>query len=83
MAYSHSEVPSLEDKTLTRFLREELRKISEALNEVPDRMSVQELHVEPPKPRDGNIVFADGTDWNPGSGRGYYGYSNGAWVFLG
>lgn len=40
-------------------------------------------NVPPPKSQDGMIVFADGTNWNPGSGRGYYGKSSGVWVFLG
>ena len=37
----------------------------------------------PVNPEEGMIVRADGTNWNPGSGRGFYGYDNGAWVFLG
>jgi len=36
-------------------------------------------HVAPPKPREGMLVYADGTDWNPGSGAGYYVYYAGAW----
>ena len=32
---------------------------------------------EPVRPRDGMIVFADGTSWNPGSGRGAYIYDGG------
>ena len=39
--------------------------------------------VAPAKPRDGMIRLADGVSWNPGSGRGFYGYSNAAWRFLG
>lgn len=42
------------------------------------------LHKAPVKPRPGDIRYADGTDWNPGSGEGIYRYSiAGAWVFLG
>ena len=36
-------------------------------------------HVAPTKPREGMLVYADGTDWNPGSGAGYYVYYAGAW----
>jgi hypothetical protein len=36
----------------------------------------------PPKPREGMVVFADGTAWNPGSGKGFYGYKSGAWVHI-
>ena len=44
-----------------------------------------ELHVEPTKPRNGRVVIADGTDWNPGSGRGVYWYDgvSSSWTFLG
>lgn len=46
---------------------------------------VEELNAAPPKPRTGMVVLADGTNWNPGSGRGYYGYdeATAAWRFLG
>ncbi len=40
----------------------------------------RELNVEPDKPREGVIVFADGTNWNPGSGRGLYQYVSGSWA---
>jgi hypothetical protein len=36
-------------------------------------------HVAPGKPREGLLVYADGTDWNPGSGAGYYVFYAGAW----
>lgn len=42
------------------------------------------LHTPPEKPRHGLVVYADGTDWNPGSGEGLYRFSSAAtWVFLG
>ncbi len=37
----------------------------------------------PINPEEGDIVRADGTLWNPGSGAGYYGYHDGAWRYLG
>lgn len=40
-------------------------------------------HASPAKPREGMFVFADGTTWNPGSGRGLYQYTSGAWKPLG
>lgn len=44
-----------------------------------------ELHVEPTKPVHGKVYFADGSDWDPGQGRGYYGYDadNLEYIFLG
>lgn len=38
-----------------------------------------ELHAEPQKGDGVTIAFADGTDWNPGSGRGLYAWFNNQW----
>jgi len=46
-------------------------------------LHLDESHAPPERPRDGDVVFADGTNWNPGAGRGFYGYYSGAWVKLG
>lgn len=67
---------------LEGYLAQELRKIAEAFLGVEEILLV-ELNVAPDKPRDGMIILVDGTNFNPGSGRGFYGRSNGAWVFLG
>ena len=48
-----------------------------------ENIFLPELNVEPTKPRTGMIVLADGTNWNPGSGAGYYGYHSGSWNKLG
>jgi len=37
----------------------------------------------PAKPRDGDFRYADGANWNPGSGAGFYRFNGAAWVFLG
>ena len=55
----------------------ELQDLSRALSEAQEFAFVQELHVAPERPRDGMVVLADGTDWNPGSGAGFYGYDGG------
>jgi hypothetical protein len=65
---------------LKRFLEDELRLIQASLADM-DVLDLREIHAEPVRPRNGMIVFADGTDWNPGGGRGFYGYNNG-WVRL-
>lgn len=67
---------------LAQWLEQEFRRIAEAFQEV-EFIRLQELHAEPDRPRDGNVVLADGTDWDPGSGAGYYGYQSGSWTFLG
>ena len=67
----------LDDKNLAQYIRSELEKISEAFGKVED-IQLVELHVAPERPREGMIVMADGTDWDPGSGQGMYGRINGA-----
>lgn len=44
-------------------------------------------HIEPsagppPHPQEGDFRLADGDNWNPGAGRGFYGYYNGTWHAL-
>ncbi|WP_212646385.1 hypothetical protein [Delftia sp. PE138] len=65
---------------LPGFLQQELLNLQMALN---DYLRLQELHKEPAKISVGMVVLADGVDWNPGSGSGYYGYRAGGWKFLG
>ena len=48
-----------------------------------DFIQLKETNVAPVKPRTGMIALADGTNWNPGSGAGFYGYYGGAWSKLG
>lgn len=64
------------------WVQQELELIAKALNR-PSLVHLAESTVEPPKPRDGLVAFADGTEWDPGSGRGFYGYYSSAWVKLG
>jgi len=83
MGYDPNEnVPLDADPELTAYIAQELRAIANAFAGV-DRVRLVELHVEPDRPRDGDIVLADGVNWNPGSGAGYYGYQSAAWTFLG
>lgn len=46
----------------------------------PHRMII--LTAEPGYKPDGLLVYADGTNWNPGSGAGFYGREGNAWVKL-
>lgn len=64
---------------LEAYLAQELRRITGAFLSVEELLLVN-LHVEPSRPRDGMIKFADGSDWNPGSGRGFYGRANSVWI---
>lgn len=66
-----------------RWLWTELQHLSGELRRSEPMAFLDELHVEPKRPRVGMIVLADGTDWDPGSGAGFYGYYGGSWVKLG
>jgi hypothetical protein len=66
---------------LPRYVMDELRRLAEALQNVTAH-NIEFLHVAPPKPREGMIRGADGTNWNPGAGKGLYCYYGGAWTKL-
>ena len=59
----------------------ELQRVSSEMYR-PDVLRLEVLHIEPERPQDGMLAFADGTDWNPGSGAGTYERRGGAWVKL-
>ena len=80
MPYTPQNVPQ-DPAQLPGFLMVELENISRAVN--ASTWKLDPLSVAPPKPRDGLVALADGTNWNPGSGAGFYGYRAGAWRFLG
>jgi hypothetical protein len=43
---------------------------------------LDQVHVEPSKPRDGDLRYADGTDWEPGSGKGLYMHNGSVWTLI-
>lgn len=63
------------------WLLRELRKVATFL----ERPRVNELMAEPSKPEAFVQVLADGTQWDPGSGRGIYYWdpSTATWKFVG
>jgi hypothetical protein len=67
---------------LPRFLDEMFQEIRTVLELVRDgHLDVQ--NVAPTKPQQGDIRYADGSDWDPGSGEGIYFYNAaGAWTKL-
>lgn len=68
-------------EALQVYLEAELVAIARHLAETTT-LELRPLHAAPARPREGMIIFADGTDWNPGGGKGAYQYSGGAWVKL-
>lgn len=67
---------------LPLFLEGELRRLWSAVQALAEG-HLPKTHAAPAKPRDGDVRYADGTDWNPGSGEGAYIYYNAAWNKLG
>lgn len=63
---------------------QELEKASTVINNLAEGR-VAPLNAPPAKLFDGMIRMADGVNWNPGNGRGYYGYdaATGTWKFFG
>ena len=79
MSNQYSPLPPPSGET---YAYRELQDLARALSEAAEFVQLQELHAAPAKPRAGMIVLADGTDWDPGAGAGFYGYSGGAWAKL-
>lgn len=79
--YVPSSVPNDAPTGLKSWLATELRRVAGMFDPQP-QLQIQVLGVEPAKPRNGMVVYADGVAWNPGSGEGFYGYQNNNWVKL-
>lgn len=67
---------------LQNTMQQNLRLLAEVLNAPVTEVKLQPLAVAPLKPREGWVVRADGSNWNPGAGAGVYEYRAGAWVKL-
>lgn len=71
--------PAPQDTTaIPLYLQRELTRVSTFLSSA----GIAPLyHEEPRLPQEGELVLADGTDWNPtGGGYGLYVYLSAAWV---
>lgn len=76
--------PPQDPAALPGFLRSELSAIEQAANRANPKGALLYLHVAPTKAAAGDLVLADGSDWNPGSGAGPYlrNEANTGWVFV-
>lgn len=80
VAYAPNPAP-YDTSDLPRYLYTELERIAAAINLLAlGHLDV--TYVSPEKPRQGDIRYADGTQWNPGSGAGMYYYNGTAWTFI-
>ena len=74
----------LSNEQLSDYLFHELNRLSDVIFNL-DVMRLEETNVVPNKPRDGDIRYADGTNWDPesaGLGAGIYAYIGTAWTKL-
>lgn len=82
MSYSFKPIPP--DKgQFNLWLEGELRSIAESFNRPELLLKLPLTYVAPSKPREGDIRNADGTEWDPGYGKGLYLFQDGVWVPLG
>ena len=80
--YTPAPVPD-NSEDIPAYLRQEFNRMSGIINNIADG-HFDVSNVAPDRPRTGDIRYADGTNWNPGSaGEGVYIYlSTGAWSKL-
>jgi hypothetical protein len=82
MPYTPTIPPEFADVSEAReWIVNELRRVSEEFNETI-AVELRQVGKAPTRPREGMIVSADGTNWNPGAGAGAYEYLGGTWVKL-
>lgn len=74
---------TLEPADILAWTHQALHNLAFQLNNGVPRLRFVDQNTPLEKPRDGDVVFADGTNWNPGSGKGFYGFYNGTYHFLG
>ena len=78
MAYTPDVFTGSSLTELRAFLETQLQRIAV---EMADMVSVElrPISREPERPQDGMLIFADGTNFNPGGGAGTYERRGGAW----
>jgi hypothetical protein len=83
MAYSPKSPPTITTLSELRdYVEDELQQLAVELESASRVVLLEVVNAAPVKPREGMLVYADGTHFNPGSGRGTYEYRGGAWVKL-
>ena len=68
--YTPNPVPD-NPEDLPKYLLEELTKLQGALQESPTTF-IEVKNATPARKKQGDIVYADGSNFNPGSGEGIY-----------
>lgn len=82
MTYIPTQCPPVESvDELRRWVEAEFNRLTQGFA-VVDNVVFNVLFAAPAGPVAGMVVFADGTTWNPGSGRGLYEFRVASWVKL-
>lgn len=81
VAYTPGIAP-IDSAQLQRYVYDELLKASAAIQALAAG-HLEQSYAAPLKPRDGDIRYADGTQWNPGAGAGVYWFDGSAWHSFG
>ena len=73
------QVVPAEPEKIPQFLRDMQVQLQGAIQSLTEGR-YEKKYVAPPKPRDGDMAYADGTYWNPGAGAGLYFYKISTWT---
>jgi hypothetical protein len=79
--YAPAPIPT-DSQYLAQYIVNELGAIQAAINALAAG-HIDKSYAVPTKPREGDIRYADGSTWNPGSGAGIYYYNGSIWKLLG
>lgn len=82
MSYNPSSSSATNISDLRNWISNELVRVSNAFSTQSQTTQLPVLTVAPAKPQIGQVVFADGTNWNPSAGRGLYYYDTSGWVHI-
>ncbi len=81
--YEPTAIPADAPRGLRAWLALQLRQIADTLaSPTVTGLHFDALPAEPERYSNGDVVRADGSNWNPGSGAGLYLREGGAWVKL-
>ena len=80
--YTPANVPA-DPAEIPQFLHLELARLAESLNSSNQLLKLTTSYAQPTRVTEGDVVLADGTLFNPGSGAGVYCYYGGSWKRLG
>lgn len=78
MVYTPQERHIVDLEDMRRWVTDELQRLGQESAETT-ALELRPIFAAPVRPREGMIVYADGTQWDPGSGEGSYEYVNGVW----